>query len=292
MGRDLPEGRGGPTSAVLIRAKELIGSVPFAFVSWLLIPHLPSKLHANRTAKWKLLDIPGSLLILAALTLLNVGLTLGASRGWVNARFLVPTILSLPLAIAFFVWEYRVGEVKALIPVSLWKINNIALMSWVALGLFPYMAVSRPRRIRRCVVSALLIAVHPAAPRRAIPDDQRRVEHQGRGEDVASRLGHVPRRHPRLVSVPHKSARQRLIPQRYPQEDCEHAMGHWLLPGHCRGDVRAPHIRRRIHHEERLLVILRPCIHRRFSRIRHCLSGSQVRISTHAGELQLTAASR
>ena len=152
MGRDLPE---GPTSAVLIRVNELIGSVPFAFVSWLLIPHLPSKLHANRTAKWKLLDIPGSLLILAALMLLNVGLTLGASRGWVNARFLVPTILSLPLAIAFFVWEYRVGEVKALIPVRLWKINNIALMSWVALGLFPYMAVSRPRRIRSCVVLCL-----------------------------------------------------------------------------------------------------------------------------------------
>jgi ABC-type xylose transport system permease subunit len=123
---------------------DLTARIPFALISWLLIPRIPSKLHANRTAKWKLLDVPGSLLILAALMLLNVGLTLGASRGWVNARFLVPTILSLPLAIAFFVWEYRVGEEKALIPVSLWKINNVSLMSWVALGLFPYMAVSHP----------------------------------------------------------------------------------------------------------------------------------------------------
>lgn len=120
--------------------------IPFALISHLLLPNNLITAHQPHVGpKWKLLDLPGSFLILAALMLLNVGLTLGASKGWDRAEFMVPTILSLPLAIAFFFWERYVGEDRALLPSSVWRINNMMLMCFAALFLIASIAVSRPQ---------------------------------------------------------------------------------------------------------------------------------------------------
>lgn len=136
----------------LIRAAKmrLTVSLPLGVLSHYLCPSTeyhsisPTSTAFRSLPKWKQLDIPGSFLILASLLLLNVGLTLGASRGFGTAHFLVPFCLSWPLALAFFYWEKRVGE-AGLLPPSIWKVKNMALMAFVGLYLFALVGVSAPK---------------------------------------------------------------------------------------------------------------------------------------------------
>jgi len=74
--------------------------------------------------------------IFAAILLLILSLTLGASYGWATAYFLVPLILSVFLFPAFFYWESRLPATHALIPPVTWTYPNFPL--WVALNIFSY----------------------------------------------------------------------------------------------------------------------------------------------------------
>jgi hypothetical protein len=81
-------------------------------------------------------------MILASLLLLNVGLTLGASRGWTSASFFGPFLAAWPLAFGFFWWEHRREDELAVLPKSIWKINNMKLMAGCGIYLFAGIAVS------------------------------------------------------------------------------------------------------------------------------------------------------
>jgi hypothetical protein len=65
--------------------------------------------------------------------LLILGLTLGASYGWVTASFLAPFLLSVVLFPFFFWWETRVPEAHALLPPAIWRLPNVPVLVAFAL---------------------------------------------------------------------------------------------------------------------------------------------------------------
>ena len=113
--------------------------VPFAISAFPLIPHT-SGARANEVEsqkeKIKRFDLLGAFSMLAAIILLILGLTLGATYGFKTAKFLVPFLLAWPLFVFFFVWEARLPEGFALIPPSFWFIPNMSFLMFVALGVY------------------------------------------------------------------------------------------------------------------------------------------------------------
>lgn len=85
----------------------------------------------------------------ASIVLLILGLTLGASYGFKTAKFLVPFLLAWPVAVFFFFWEARLPEGYALIPPKTWKIPNLTLLIFFAVGIYGWWAVSRSTYMRR-----------------------------------------------------------------------------------------------------------------------------------------------
>ena len=86
--------------------------------------------------KIKRLDLIGAFLMLAAIVLLVLGLTLGASYGWKKPGFLAPFLISMALFPAFFIWESRLPEGYALLPSETWRIKNFTIL--IVLSLFIY----------------------------------------------------------------------------------------------------------------------------------------------------------
>jgi uncharacterized membrane protein len=114
-------------------------SFPFAIFALLLIPRPPPlerRSTLNHThPKWVLIDIPGCLLILVSLLLLNTSLTLGAaSDGWTKPKFIVPLILSLVIGAIFLIYEYKLEDHKAALPRSMWRVKNLGLMCFLAMN--------------------------------------------------------------------------------------------------------------------------------------------------------------
>lgn len=118
--------------------------LPVAAVSYFLVPD-PREygvVEAEVTegpeakAKWHKLDLVGSLTMLAAIVLLILGLTFGASYGFKTAAFLVPFLLSFVLFPAFFVWEARLPDDVAILPSKTWRIPNFTV--WIVFGLQVY----------------------------------------------------------------------------------------------------------------------------------------------------------
>ena len=66
--------------------------------------------------------------MLLAIVCLILSLTLGASYGWRTPSFIVPIVLSALLFPFFFLWESRLPEEFALIPPSLWRLKNFAVL--------------------------------------------------------------------------------------------------------------------------------------------------------------------
>ena len=97
---------------------------------------------ANAQSKLKRLDMVGSLSMLAAVILLVLGLTLGASEGWTSAAFLAPFLLSWPLFALFFVWEHYLPVEYALLPSSTWRIPNFAVLIAFALYIYGFWGVA------------------------------------------------------------------------------------------------------------------------------------------------------
>lgn len=112
-----------------------------SFLSVYYIPK-PEGDAADADEKWKRLDLPGSLSMLAGIVLLILGLTLGASDGWKTAKFLVPFLLSWVLFAFFFIWEARIPVEYALLPPSFWRIKNITVLIVFALYIYGWWAVN------------------------------------------------------------------------------------------------------------------------------------------------------
>ena len=117
---------------------------PFAFAASVYTPATKGDRAEEFTPREKFyrLDLIGCLLMFLSIIALILGLTLGATFGFKTADFLVPFLLAWPLFVAFFVWEARLPEGYALIPTTTWKIPNMTLLIFVALGVYPWWAVS------------------------------------------------------------------------------------------------------------------------------------------------------
>ncbi|KAM0749875.1 MFS general substrate transporter [Meredithblackwellia eburnea MCA 4105] len=113
-------------------------SIPTALAGYFLIPShqsLSSKQARTLRETLKVLDLVGISSMLTAIILLILGLTFGASFGWTRPAFLVPFLLSFVLVTFFFWWENRIPEQDALLPPSIWRIPNIAVL--LAFALLP-----------------------------------------------------------------------------------------------------------------------------------------------------------
>lgn len=76
-------------------------------------------------SKWKLLDIPGVVLMMGFLICFILGLTQGPIDGWGSAAFIAPFVLSFFLIVGFFVWEAYIPPRVAVLPSTIWKIINM-----------------------------------------------------------------------------------------------------------------------------------------------------------------------
>lgn len=101
--------------------------------------------------KFKRLDLLGAFLMFASIVMLILGLTLGATYGFKTAKFLVPFLLAWPLLVAFFVWEAKLPESYALIPPSFWRIPNMTLLIFFAMGIYPWWAVNQLPLVERFI---------------------------------------------------------------------------------------------------------------------------------------------
>lgn len=117
--------------------------IPVSLLAFYLVPQQKGEAATIKEAKWKRLDIVGAFIMLAAIILLILGLTLGASYGWKTAGFLAPFLLSFVLFPAFFFWEARLSDEHALLPSKTWReIPNFALFIPFALQVYPWWGVN------------------------------------------------------------------------------------------------------------------------------------------------------
>lgn len=56
----------------------------------------------------------------------------GTTDGFDDAHFIAPFVLSICMFVAFFVWEARIEQEKALLPVELMKLPNLMLLCFMA----------------------------------------------------------------------------------------------------------------------------------------------------------------
>lgn len=118
--------------------------LPAALLSFKLVPHVVGMQYEcpEGDTKLKRLDLVGSLLMLAGIVLIILGLTLGASYGWKKPGFIVPFILGVLLFPTFFVWEGQLSPSTALLPNSTWRIPNFALWILFATPIYAWWGVN------------------------------------------------------------------------------------------------------------------------------------------------------
>ncbi|WWC90585.1 uncharacterized protein L201_005521 [Kwoniella dendrophila CBS 6074] len=109
--------------------------VPVGIGAFFCIPNLQGHDH-NVSNKKSRLDLIGSGTMLVAITLLILGLTLGASSGFNKPGFIVPFIISILLFPLLLIYETKLPEEKAILPKSIWKHENFVL--WLFLALLGY----------------------------------------------------------------------------------------------------------------------------------------------------------
>lgn len=56
----------------------------------------------------------------------------GTTDGWTDAHFLAPFLISVFMFIAFFFWEARLDEEKALLPMRILKLPNLILLCFMS----------------------------------------------------------------------------------------------------------------------------------------------------------------
>ncbi|GJJ13293.1 hypothetical protein Clacol_007545 [Clathrus columnatus] len=129
----------------------LIGALFVQFVSWpwvfyfgaiisgciaiaifLLVPNVKrsrtQETRAEKILRFRRLDLFGVAIMTAALILFIFAVTSGSSTGWGSAQVIAPLILSVFLAVGFFIWEAYVPEdYAAVLPVALGVLLTVPL---------------------------------------------------------------------------------------------------------------------------------------------------------------------
>ncbi|WRT64550.1 uncharacterized protein IL334_001482 [Kwoniella shivajii] len=125
-----------------------------------------SRLHTSKRS-WveltKRLDPVGISTLLSSIILLILGLTLGASYGWTCAGFLAPLILGALLLPIFFWWESTLPDEYAILPSSVWRIPNVAVLvvfalitlGWWAVNFIPFIELYHKVHGERMIIAAV-----------------------------------------------------------------------------------------------------------------------------------------
>ena len=117
--------------------------IAFSVLTFFLLPDSGTAKKSDHVPRWKRLDIAGVVLLAGALITFILALTQGPIDGWGSASFIAPFVLSVPLAIAFFVWEARIPPRSAVLPSSVWKVTNMLPASLAVMIAFPFWATSQ-----------------------------------------------------------------------------------------------------------------------------------------------------
>jgi hypothetical protein len=56
----------------------------------------------------------------------------GTVDGFFSASFIAPFVISIAMFVGFFLWEARIDQEKALLPVELMKLPNLMLLCFMA----------------------------------------------------------------------------------------------------------------------------------------------------------------
>ncbi len=56
----------------------------------------------------------------------------GTVKGWTSASFLAPFLLSVVLFPLFFLWERRLPDERAVLPIGVWRLPNLPLLAFAA----------------------------------------------------------------------------------------------------------------------------------------------------------------
>lgn len=91
----------------------------------------------EETQKAKGLDLIGVSILTIALILFIYAVTTGSVSSWSSAGVLAPLIISLFVALAFFIYETRIPGHKAALPPRMWFYPNFSIL--FAVSLYPYL---------------------------------------------------------------------------------------------------------------------------------------------------------
>ncbi|OCF39351.1 hypothetical protein I317_06836 [Kwoniella heveanensis CBS 569] len=143
-------------------------SLPCAVCGHTLIPKphasaTPSSARKINVELIQRLDPIGICTMLSSIILIILGLTLGASYGWTYAGFLVPFILGVILLPAFFFWESRLPDEHALLPPSIWRIQNVTVLvvfalitlGWWSVNFIPFVEMFTQVHGERTILAAV-----------------------------------------------------------------------------------------------------------------------------------------
>ncbi|KAL1411547.1 hypothetical protein Q8F55_002509 [Vanrija albida] len=115
----------------------------FAIATFFLLPASPADYDPADGPRWKRLDLLGVLFMSGALLCFILGLTQGPIDGWGKASFIAPFVISIFLAVGFFLLEARIHPRSAVLPATVWKIKNMKVASIVTLLPFSFWATSQ-----------------------------------------------------------------------------------------------------------------------------------------------------
>ncbi|TYJ53578.1 hypothetical protein B9479_005783 [Cryptococcus floricola] len=87
----------------------------------------------KKVPRWRLMDVPGVLLMMGFLICFILSLTQGPIDGWGAVSFIIPFVICWPCVVGFFVWEARISPKTAILPSSVWKITNSVVASLAVL---------------------------------------------------------------------------------------------------------------------------------------------------------------
>ncbi|KAI0043880.1 MFS general substrate transporter [Auriscalpium vulgare] len=106
--------------------------VPIGVISIILVPQ-----SAPRTGKqsWRRLDLGGVAMLTTSIVLFIYAVTTGSATGWGAGQVIGTLVVSIVLAVAFFVFEAKIDPDMASLPPHTWNYPNVPIL--VALGLVP-----------------------------------------------------------------------------------------------------------------------------------------------------------
>ncbi|KAJ7215948.1 major facilitator superfamily domain-containing protein [Mycena pura] len=95
---------------------------------------------AEKILRFRRLDLVGVFTFTAAAILFIFSVTSGSIDGWGSAQVLAPLVLSLILLFLFLLWESRLPESYAAIPVKVWRYENFTVLILLSFAPFTWWA--------------------------------------------------------------------------------------------------------------------------------------------------------